>query len=71
MDRAISRVFIVGVVLMVALMANVVWIQVIHAGSLRRAPQNHRVIAQQLRVKRGLIQGFDGSTISGDARRAG
>ncbi len=71
MDRAISRVFIVGVVLMVALMVNVVWIQVIHAGSLRRAPQNHRVIAQQLRVKRGLIQGFDGSTIAGDAKRSG
>ena len=71
MDRAISRVFVCGVVLMVALMANVVWIQVIHAGSLRRAPENHRVAAQQLRVKRGLILGFDGSTIAGDARRSG
>jgi penicillin-binding protein A len=70
-DRAISRVFIVGAILMVALMANVVWIQVIHAGSLRRAPENHRVVAQQLRVKRGLILGFDGSTIAGDARRSG
>ena len=71
MDRAISRVFVVGVVLMVALMANVVWIQVIHAGALRRAPENHRLIAQQLRVKRGLIVGFDGSTIAGDVKRSG
>jgi peptidoglycan glycosyltransferase len=56
---------------MVALMANVVWIQVIHAGSLRKAPENHRVLAQQMRVRRGLILGFDGSTIAGDARRSG
>ena len=71
MDRAISRVFLVGAVLMIALMANLAWIQVLHAGSLRNAPQNHRVIAQQLRVRRGLILGFDGSTIAGDALRSG
>ena len=66
MDRAISRVFLVGAVLMVALMVNLAWIQVFHARSLRDASQNHRLIAQQLRVKRGLILGFDGSTIAGD-----
>ena len=71
MNRAISRMFIVGVILMVALMVNVVWIQIIHAGSLRSAPENHRVVAQELRVKRGLILGFDGSTIAGDAKRSG
>ncbi|MGZ4199223.1 MAG: peptidoglycan D,D-transpeptidase FtsI family protein [Thermoleophilia bacterium] len=71
MDRAISRMFLVGAILMVALMANLAWIQVFHARSLRAAPQNHRVLAQQLRVKRGLILGFDGSTIAGDAKRSG
>ena len=71
MDRAISRVFLVGAVLMVALMVNLAWIQVFHARSLRDASQNHRLIAQQLRVKRGLILGFDGSTIAGDAKRSG
>ncbi len=71
MNRAISRVFVVGAILMVALMVNLAWIQVFHARSLRDAPQNHRVLAQQLRVKRGLIQGFDGSTIAGDAKRSG
>ncbi len=71
MNRAISRMFIVGAILMIALMVNLAWIQVFHARALRNAPQNHRLIAQQLRVKRGLIQGFDGSTIAGDAKRSG
>ena len=71
MNRAISRMFLVGVVLMVALMANLVWIQVFHASALKAAPANHRLIAQQLRVKRGLILGFDGSTIAGDALHSG
>jgi peptidoglycan glycosyltransferase len=70
-NRAILRLFVVGVVLMVALMVNVVWIQVFHAASLRAAPENHRVIAQQLRVKRGLILGFDGSVIAGVRQRSG
>ncbi len=71
MNRAIARMFLVGVVLMVALMVNLVWIQVFHAGALQAAPENHRLIAQQLRVKRGLILGFDGSTIAGDVSRSG
>ena len=71
MNRAISRMFIVGAILMIALMVNLAWIQVFHARALQNAPQNHRLIAQQLRVKRGLIQGFDGSTIAGDAKRSG
>jgi peptidoglycan glycosyltransferase len=70
-DRAISRMFVIGTILMIALMGNLVWIQVFHASSLRNAPENHRVVAQQLRVKRGLILGFDGSTIVGDAHRSG
>jgi len=71
MNRAIVRLFVVGVILMVALMVNVAWIQVFHAGSLRAAPENHRLVAQQLRVKRGRILGFDGSVIAGVRRRSG
>ncbi len=71
MDRAINRIFLVGTLLMIALMGNLVWLQVFHAKALQHAPENHRLIAQQLRVKRGLIQGFDGSTIVGDAQRSG
>jgi peptidoglycan glycosyltransferase len=70
-NRAISRIFVIGAILMVALMANLAWIQIFHAKSLRDAPQNHRVAAQQMRVKRGLILGFDGSTIAGDVKRSG
>ena len=68
MNRAISRLFIVAVVLMVALMANLVWIQVIRARALQQAPQNHRILAQELRVRRGLIRAFDGSVIAGDVK---
>jgi peptidoglycan glycosyltransferase len=63
--------FIVGAVLMVALMLNLTWIQVFHAKGLQTATANHRQVAEQLRVRRGLIRGFDGSTIAGDAKRAG
>ena len=69
MNRAISRVFIVGIVLMVALLANLVWIQVIRAHALQHAPENHRLLAQELRVKRGRIEGFDGSTIAGSVKQ--
>ena len=53
MNKAISRLFVVGVVLMVALMANLVWIQIIRAHALQHAPENHRLLAQEMRVKRG------------------
>ncbi len=70
-NRAISRMFIVGAILIVALIANLTWVQVFHARSLQDAPANHRVLAQELRVKRGLIVGFDGSTIVGDVKHLG
>jgi len=68
-NRAMSRIFFVGIALMIALMANLVWIQVIRARALQHAPENHRLLAQELRVKRGKIQGFDGSTIAGSVKR--
>ena len=42
-----------------------------HAGSLRDKPQNHLAVAQELRVKRGLIKAFDGSVIAGVRQQAG
>jgi peptidoglycan glycosyltransferase len=70
-NRAIARMFIVGVVLFAALIANVTYLQVIDAHSLRDKPQNHRQIAQELKIKRGRILGFDGSVIAGSRRRSG
>lgn len=71
MNRAISRIFIAGVVLFVALIANVTYLQVIAASSLRDKPQNHRRIAQELKIDRGRILGFDGSVLAGSVRRSG
>jgi peptidoglycan glycosyltransferase len=70
-NRAIARMFIVGVVLFAALIANVTYLQEIEAHSLRSKPENHRQIAQELKIKRGRILGFDGSVIAGSRRRSG
>ena len=63
--------FVVGVVLFVALVVNLTWIQVFHAKALFDKPQNQRRIAQQMKIKRGLILAFDGTTIAGSVRRSG
>ena len=71
MNRGVTRVFIVGLVLFAALLVNVAYVQFFRADALKKSPANHRTLVQQLRVKRGLILGFDGSTIAGRVRRAG
>lgn len=71
MNRAIAKVFLVGLVLFAALIVNVAYLQVGEAAALKKNPHNHRTIAQELRVKRGLILGFDGSTIAGDVKHSG
>ena len=55
MNKAIIRVFIVCVVLFLALIGNLTYLQVVGAHSLRDKPQNHLSVAQELRVRRGLI----------------
>lgn len=71
MNKGITRLFIVGLVLFAALIVNVTYLQFFRAGALKKDPANHRPLVQQLRVKRGLILGFDGSIIAGRVRRAG
>jgi peptidoglycan glycosyltransferase len=70
-NRGISRLFIVGLVLFTALIVNVTYVQIFRADALKKNPDNHRTLAQELRVRRGLILGFDGSVIAGRVRRAG
>jgi len=70
-NRAISRMFLVGVVLFAALVANLTWIQVFHAKALFDKPQNQRRIAEDMKIKRGRILAFDGTTIAGSVRRSG
>jgi peptidoglycan glycosyltransferase len=71
MNRAISRVFIVAVVLFAALIVNLTWIMGVRADWFRERPENKRQLAQELKIKRGLILGYDGSTIAGRVRRSG
>jgi penicillin-binding protein A len=71
MNRAIGRVFIVGAVLFVALIANLTYLQVFAADSLRKRPENHRAIAQELRIRRGSLLAFDGTPVGGAQRRSG
>lgn len=71
MNRAIGRVFVVGVVLFVAVVVNLTWLQVIRADHLARQPENRRELAKELRIARGDIRAFDGSTIARSVRRSG
>jgi penicillin-binding protein A len=71
MNRAIGRIFLVGVVLFVALIANVTYVQVFAAKGLADRPENHRSIAEDLRIRRGAILGFDGKTIAGSKKQSG
>ena len=71
MNRAMSKVFIIMVVLFVALVVNLTWIMVVRAQWFQDRPENHRSIAKELKIKRGDIIGFDGSVIAGTDRRSG
>lgn len=71
MNRAIGRIFVIAAVLFAALVVNLTYLQVFAAKSLRDKPENHRRIAEELRVRRGAILGFDGSTIAGVKKQSG
>lgn len=71
MNRAIGRVFVVGVVLFVAIVVNLTWLQIIRAEHLAQQPENRRQLAEERRIKRGAILGFDGTVIARSVRRPG
>jgi len=71
MNKAMGRVFMVLVVLFTALAANVVYIQVIRAKSLREKPQNHARILQEASVERGRILAYDDSVIAASRKKDG
>jgi penicillin-binding protein A len=70
-NKAISRIFIVGVVLFVALVVNLTWIMVGRAQWYADRPENRLGIAKEMKIRRGDILGFDGSTVAGSQRRSG
>jgi peptidoglycan glycosyltransferase len=71
MNRAISRIFIVGVILFVALIVNLTWIMAGRAQWFADRPENKRGIAKEMKIRRGEILAYDGSTIAGSVRRSG
>lgn len=71
MNRAISRVFVIAVVLFAALVVNLTWIMVVRAEWFQERPENKRGIAKELKIRRGDILGHDGSRIAGVVRRSG
>src|SRR5450759_3316592 len=71
MNKAISRIFIVGVILFVALIVNLTWIMAGRAQWFADRPENKRGIAKEMKIKRGDILGYDSSTIAGSLRRSG
>jgi penicillin-binding protein A len=71
MNRAMARVFIITVVLFVALIVNLTWIMGVRAQWFQDRPENKRSIAEEMKIKRGDILGFDGSVIAGTERKSG
>ena len=71
MNKAISRIFIVGAILFVALIVNLTWIMAGRAQWFADRPENKRGIAKEMKIKRGELLGYDGSIIVGSLRRSG
>ena len=71
MNRAIARIFIVGVVLFVALIVNLTWIMAGRAQWYADRPENRLGIAKEMKIRRGDIVAYDGTTIVGSQRRSG
>jgi peptidoglycan glycosyltransferase len=71
MNKAISRIFIVGAILFVALIVNLTWIMAGRAQWFADRPENKRGIAKEMKIKRGELLGYDGSVIAGSLRRSG
>lgn len=71
MNKAVSRLFVISVVLFAALILNLTWIMAVRADWYAERPENRRAMAEELRIKRGVITGYDGSVIVSSRRRSG
>jgi peptidoglycan glycosyltransferase len=70
-NKAMSKVFIISVVLFVALIVNLTWLMTVRAQWFQDRPENKRSIAKEMKIKRGDILGYDGSVVAGTERRSG
>ena len=71
MNKAIARIFIVGVVLFVALIVNLTWLMAGRAQWYADRPENRLGIAKEMKIRRGDIVAYDGTTVVGSQRRSG
>ncbi len=71
MNKAISRLFVISVVLFAALILNLTWIMAVRADWYAERPENRRALAEELKIKRGVITGYDGSVIVSSRRHSG
>ena len=71
MNKAMSKVFIISVVLFFALIVNLTWLMTVRAQWFQDRPENKRSIAKEMRIKRGDILAYDGSVVAGTERRSG
>lgn len=71
MNQAMTKVFIITVVLFVALVVNLTWIMGVRAEWFQDRPENKRRIAKEMKIRRGDILGYDGSVMAGVERRSG
>ena len=71
MNRAMTKIFIIMTVLFVALIVNLTWIMGVRADWYRERPENKRSIAQEMKIERGDIVGYDGTVLAGTERRSG
>ncbi len=71
MNKAMSKVFIISVVLFVALIVNLTWLMTVRAQWFQDRPENKRSIAKEMKIKRGDILAYDGSVVAGTERRSG
>jgi penicillin-binding protein A len=70
-NKAISRLFVISVVLFAALILNLTWIMAVRADWYAERPENRRALAEELKIKRGVITGYDGSVIVSSRRHSG
>jgi penicillin-binding protein A len=68
MNQPVARLFVLVIVLFAVLIGFTSRWTVFDAEALRKNPNNHRVLLQEERIKRGLIRAADGSVLAGSRK---
>jgi peptidoglycan glycosyltransferase len=68
MNKPISRLFVVALLMFGALLVSTSWWTVLRAKELRDDPNNHRAVIREQKIPRGSIYAGDGSVIARSTR---